>query len=205
MSRKTSFTHWEKEMIEEFLEGKPTSEETKRKRKFERVWWGESSFKTKDEVKRLARGGGEKSAVAFNPDQKLWGTHDLAAVADLIHSTLWEPDCIPSDLFQEIERLARERAKKDDPTTANKRKRDDDEEQEAVAYEPHTSTLARAASKDRVPFGSWPTMRECPECHVVPLLQFLECGCLTEAMDWKVCRACDVSWHPTKLPKCLCN
>ena len=202
MSRKTSFTHWEKEMIEEFLQGKLTDEETKRKRKYELVWFGESLFKNKDEVKRLCRGGGEKSAVAWNPDQKLWGTHDLSAVVKLISSGLWQPECIPSDLFQEIERLARERTKDDNPTAANKRKRDDEEE---AAYEPHKSTPVPIASNDRIPFGAWPTMRECPECHVLPLLQFLECGCQTEPMAWRICKTCDVSWHPTKLPRCLCD
>jgi len=202
MSRKTSFTHWEKEMIEEFLQGKLTDEETKRKRKYELVWFGESLFKNKDEVKRLCRGGGEKSAVAWNPDQKLWGTHDLSAVVKLISSGLWQPECIPSDLFQEIERLARERTKDDNPTAANKRKRDDEEE---ATYEPHKPTPVPIASNDRIPFGSWPTMRECPECHVLPLLQFLECGCQTEPMAWRICKTCDVSWHPTKLPRCLCD
>jgi len=200
MLRKTIFSPGENEIIEQFLSGTPTDDETRDKRKFERVWWGESEFKRKDVVKNLARGEGEKSAVAWNPSGKLWGTHSLAAVANLIASRNWRPDCVPSDLFSEIEKRARERTKAEDGAGAAKRKRSAEE----CHHEP-------VASSDHVPLFTTrtfvetrTTMRECPECMQVPLLQFLECGCTKDQMQWKICRVCDVSFHPTKLPGCLC-
>ena len=203
MSRKTSFSSVENATVEEFLGGRETNDETRSKRGFDRVWWGESTFKNRLEVKRLARGTGERSAVSFNPEQKLWGTHSLAAVVDLLASGLWLPECIPSDLLPEIEKRARERTK--DETAANKRKRDDDEQEST--YERYTSypVVAVAGSCPCVPFGSRPTMRECPHCKVVPLQQFLECGCVDGPMQWKVCKKCDVSFHPQKLHRCLCD
>ena len=162
------------------------------------MWWGESDFKHRFEIKRLARGNGERSGVAWNPEQKLWGTHMLAAVVDLLASGLWLPECVPSDLLKEIERIARYRSKGD--TAANKRKRDD-EEGESESY----PVVAVTGSGPGVPFGSWPTMRQCPECKVVPLLQFLECGCKDAPMLWDVCKKCEVSFHPKKLHRCLCD
>ena len=204
MSRKTSFSRDENATIEEFLTGRETNDETRSKRGFDRVWYGESDFKHRLIVKRLARGTGERSAVAWDPSGKLWGTHSLAAVAALLESGMWLPECVPSDLLKEIEKRARERTK--DDTALNKRKRDDEEEESTYERSESCPVVTVAASGDGVPFGSWPTMRECPQCHVTPLLQFLECGCNDDGpMQWKVCKKCEVSWHPQKLPRCLCG
>jgi len=205
MSKRKSFKEFEIEQIQDFLAGVVTDEETQKKRKFTRVWWGESSFENKDAIKTLCRGNVgryERSAAAWNPDKKLWGAHRLEAVLALLNSKLWVPECFPSNLIEEAKRQIREIVEAEEALMED----DDDSANEEWGPSSQTQCLPvlHGGTAACVAFGTPPLMRECPECHVTPLLQFLECYCKKEPMEWKICEGCDVSYHEIKLPSCLC-
>ena len=86
--------------VDTFIEGEDASEESKQMRKWvKRVWWGTSSIRAKDEVKRLCRGTVEgKAATAWDNANKRWGTHLVENVPCLIASGLWLPDGIDPKL-----------------------------------------------------------------------------------------------------------
>lgn len=121
----------QKTCVDAFIEGEEANEESKKFRRWvKRVWWGTSSIRNKDEVKRLCRGQIEgKAATAWDQENKRWGTHLIENVPILIASGLWRPDGIDGALADVIamrisSMLKIQNDKKEAKTVAKEPKRD---------------------------------------------------------------------------------
>ena len=104
--------------VEAFLVGEPVDEETQKRRRVTRVWFGTSKFRDKDKVKAMARGDGERSMLTWHDERKSFGTHELACVATLCASGLWKPFGISPEL---AERVAVAATRKIEDESAKKR------------------------------------------------------------------------------------
>jgi hypothetical protein len=75
-----------------FLEGEPVSEETKKRRRVSRVWFGASERRDTKLIKPLCCGDDpDKKMTAFCPLREMMGTHALAQVPKLLATGLWTP------------------------------------------------------------------------------------------------------------------
>ena len=141
---------YKRAVIDAFLEGEDTDEETKQKRRFSKVWFGESDFKDRVEVKRLCRGPEEeKAATAFDPARKLWGTHSLANVSKLIASGMWRPVGVDASLSDaigiEAAKRVREKARADEE---KKLKREREEERKRTEKAQKAAEKAQKAQQN---------------------------------------------------------
>ena len=113
-----------------FIKGEDAGEDAKKFRRWvTKVWWGTSSIRSKDEVKRLCRGQVEgKAATAWDNTNKRWGTHLIENVPILIASGLWKPDGIDGGLADiiamKISSVLKSQAAKAPPKPNVVRKRD---------------------------------------------------------------------------------
>lgn len=196
--------------IERFIDGESASEETRTKRNWiTNVWWGTSAFSCRAEVKQMCRGTIDgRAATAWDSVNKLWGTHSLENVHILITSGLWKPYGIDPNLSNAIaDKIASLLADKNDH--ANKRQKTE-KISEGGVVKMHTRaqefTMLDACinTTHRKRTQKITKVFKCPLCLFTPLEQFLECECGDEeARRWRMCVACDVVCHPTKIP-CGC-
>ena len=205
-------------LISRFVKGETPDKQTQTRRGFSTVWYGDSDFTNREEVKRLAAGNIElfgKSAAAYHPTRKLWGSCRASCVVALIRSGLWFPESIPSGLYSDIleqmavlvktEQLSLEKSTDMQHDDNDDHENENDINGKSKVLPDGSSNATLAASVYEIPFVlNLPIMRTCPECNVVPLLQFMECGCRDFARGWRWCEKCFVSFHPEKLPMCLC-
>ena len=130
-------------LVENYLKG----EKVKRESGYVLTcYFGNSSFRNLQLVKRLATGPGEKSMCCWNPDRKLWGTRSLSCVYSLISSGLWLPEDISDpNLVREIAVRAKQRAENLDA----KKEQTEREASEKRAREEADAAAAREAEAAR--------------------------------------------------------
>lgn len=131
-------------VVNSYLKGTKIQKETYKFTAF----FGESSFRDMNLVKKLATGtgDGEKSQCVWEPQRKLWGTRSLRCLGALINSGLWRPEGVfDSKLIDEIGRRALAKATELDAKQAAA----EAEAAEKVEREEREAEAARQAEVER--------------------------------------------------------
>tara|TARA_B110000971_G_scaffold217951_1_gene255834 strand:- start:249 stop:902 length:654 start_codon:yes stop_codon:yes gene_type:complete len=187
-------TDGQKEMLGKYIAGR----ETDRKGQLSKAWYGTTvSFHDKERVKALCKGPNDQSRfLAWDGDNKWWGTRSLSFVPALIDSNRWTPVGISSDLVCALHKEATRMSAFCDDNVVKKEDGEEYMDSDALPF------VAQTTGWVHRPPIVFERVRRCPLCHGTPITQFLDCSCCDcDATAWVLCQACKCIHNPSKLAR----